>query len=301
MPSPCVVCGAAGAVAEEATVASNVRAHKHERFTVWRCAACRSIHARDEVDLDHYYRDYPFLRAQDGRVLRYFHRRLWRRLARAGARRDHAVLDYGCGGGLLLAELARLGVAGVAGYDAYSARFADPRVLEASYDVVVSQDVIEHVADPLALLDTFDRLCRPGGLIAIGTPDASGIDLARTDAHKHSLHQPYHRHILAHPALLAAGAARGWQLVRHHRRPYTSTPVPSLNLPYLLRYLRAGDDTVDVAYDPPRASWRMVTPAALFDAVFGALRDPGTDGMAIFRKQPAALPPYGSTHDALSV
>ncbi len=287
----CAVCGAAAdAASETAEVASNVRAHRAQRFVVWRCAACASIHARDPVDLDHYYRDYPLLRTRDSRVLRYFQRRLWRRLERAGARPEHAVLDYGCGAGLLVDELRRRGYAGATGYDAYSPRFADPAVLDLRHDVVFSQDVIEHVDAPLALLDTFGRLCRPGGLIAIGTPDAAAIDLRRAAHHKHSLHQPYHRHILTHAALLAAGRARGWQLVRHHRRAHTSTAVPTLNLPYLLRYLRAGDDTLDVAFDPPRLSWRMITPPALFDALFGALRGPHTEGMTIFRTPPAALP-----------
>ena len=54
-PLPCVVCGAALAPAEEAAVASNVRAFAAERFALWRCAGCQSIHARDEVDLDRYY------------------------------------------------------------------------------------------------------------------------------------------------------------------------------------------------------------------------------------------------------
>ncbi|MCB9561966.1 MAG: methyltransferase domain-containing protein [Kofleriaceae bacterium] len=289
-PTPCAICGAPpGPDVETATVPSNVRAHRDERFAVWRCGACRSIHARDDVDLDHYYRDYPFLRARDSRVLRYFQRRLWRRVERAGARRDHAVLDYGCGGGLLVTLLRRRGWAGATGYDAYAEAWADPATLDARYDVVFSQDVIEHVADPLALLATFERLCRPGGLIAIGTPDAAAIDLADVDRHRHSLHQPYHRHVLAHPALIAAARARGWRLVAHHRRPYTNTPVPTLNQPYLLRYLRAFDDTVDVAYDPPRVSWRMFTPGALFDAVFGGLRCPPTEGLAIFRTPAPAL------------
>jgi SAM-dependent methyltransferase len=287
-PMRCAICDHAGPAAEEATVHSNVRAHRGEAFAVWRCAGCGSIHARDEVDLDRYYRDYPFLRASDGRVLRYFHRRLWRRVAAAGVGRGAAILDYGCGGGLLVAHLRAAGH-DAHGYDAYAPAFADPAVLDRTYACVVSQDVVEHVADPRALLATFDRLCHPGGVIAIGTPDASGIDLGAAERFKHTLHQPYHRHLLAHAALHAAGAALGWQLVRYHPRSYTNTPIPTLNLPYLLRYLRAADDTVDVAYDPPRLRWQMLTPAAMFDAIFGALRCPRADGMSIFRK-PAALP-----------
>lgn len=273
---------------ETARVRSNVRAHRHLQFGLWRCGACRSLHAVDEVDLDHYYRDYPFLRARPSWVLRYFHRRLWRRLRAAGARTDARVLDYGCGAGLLVDDLRRAGI-DAAGYDAYAPRFADRAPLGRSHDVVLAQDVLEHVDDPRALLATFDRLCAPGGLIAIGTPDADALDLRAPERFVHSLHQPYHRHILSRAALDAAATALGWQPVRRHATSYANTPVPTLNLPYLLRYLRAADDTLDVAYDPPRVRLAMFSPGALVDALFGALRCPPTDGMSIYRKPATAL------------
>lgn len=283
MASRCCYCGTDPAPVEErAHVRSNVRAHRHERFEVWRCAGCRSIHASDAVDLDAYYRDYPFLRARRSWVTSYFHRRLWKRLTRAGAAARASVLDYGCGSGAFVETLAARGV-DAQGYDAYNPAFAGAGALGRTYDVVVSQDVIEHVDDPLALLDTFARLCRPGGLVAIGTPDAAALDLRRPEAFVHSLHAPFHRHIATRAALLAAGEARGWTPVRWYATSYINTPVPTLNVPYLLRYLRAGDDTVDVGFDPPRVRLAMFTPAALFDALFGALRCPPTDGMAIFR------------------
>jgi hypothetical protein len=159
--------------------------------------------------------------------------------------------------------------------------------------VVLAQDVIEHVEDPLALLDELGALCRDGGVIAIGTPDASAVCLDEPTAWKHTLHQPYHRHIFASATLLEAGRARGWELLRYYPRSYTNTPVPTLNLPYLLRYLRAQDDTIDVAFDPPRVRLAMFHPAACWDALFGALRCPRSDGLAVFRK-PLRLPPPAS-------
>jgi len=279
---PCPVCGHTAAPAEIATVRSNVRPFADETFALWRCAGCRSIHATEDVDLDRYYAAYPFARARAGRVTRYFHGRLWRRVRKGGVAADARVLDYGCGRGLLVDELRRRGV-DAHGYDAYDADHRDPARLATRYDCVIAQDVIEHVDDPLALLDTFAALVRPGGHVAIGTPDAAAIALDRPDVWRHTLHQPYHRHLLAHGALVAAATARGWTVTGHHDRPYTNTPVPTLNLPYLLRYLRAGDDTLDVAFDPPRFRWAMVTPAALVDAVIGAWRCPRGDGLTVFR------------------
>lgn len=281
-PRPCALCDHLGPPAETAAVTSNVRAFARERFALWRCARCRSIHAADEVELDHYYAAYPFARARAGRVTRFFHGRLWGRLRRAGVAADARVLDYGCGRGLLVDELRRRG-ADAYGYDAYDATHGDRRVLTAGYDCVIAQDVIEHVEAPRALLAELGTLVRPGGRVAIGTPDATAIDLTRVDAWRHTLHQPYHRHLVAHPALVAAAEALGWRVVRRWRRPYTNTWVPTLNLPYLLRYLRAVDDTLDVAFEPPRFRWAMLGPGAMLDAAFGALRCPPGDGLTVFQ------------------
>ena len=56
----CNVCDRESDDVEEASIRSNVRKFASEQFALWRCAHCRTIHARDEVDLDHYYRHYPF-------------------------------------------------------------------------------------------------------------------------------------------------------------------------------------------------------------------------------------------------
>src|SRR5690606_3905027 len=174
-PSPvCAVCGAGGAeaVAETSAVRSNVRAHASERFRLWRCAGCGSIHARDEVDLARYYAGYPFFDLPTDWRLRVTHREQLRRLEAAGLRRGDRILDYGGGSGAFVRHLRECGYAGAAGYDGYSPRFADPALLDARYDCVLSQDVLEHVPEPQSLLDRFHHLARPGGLIAIGTPNA---------------------------------------------------------------------------------------------------------------------------------
>ncbi len=49
---------------------------------------------------------------------------------------------------------------------------------DGSFDVVTMWDVVEHVRDPRAALGAAHRLLRPGGVLAINTPD-SGSVLAR--------------------------------------------------------------------------------------------------------------------------
>jgi 2-polyprenyl-3-methyl-5-hydroxy-6-metoxy-1,4-benzoquinol methylase len=292
MGARCIVCGGstidAREPAETAEVPSNVRAFREERFAVWRCAGCRSIHARDEVDLPHYYAAYPMHGDGSGAAMRAFFGIQRRRLRAAGLADGAAVLDYGCGGGAFVRylETAR---AVATGYDAYAEAYADRGALARSYDAVVVQDVIEHVDDPSALLAELDALVRPGGLVLIGTPDADAIDLGRVGRFTHALHAPYHRHILTRGELVRRGEGRGWSLVRLYRSHYANTARPFLNARFVHHYLRTRDNTLDAALDPPRLNIRLLLdPRTYAFALFGALAPPREDICAVFRKPTAA-------------
>lgn len=269
---------------ETGTVYSNVRAFRDESFTVWRCRNCRSIHARDEADLPHYYAQYPFQKQKLDLILRLIHRNVLRRLKRTGLQPSHKILDYGCGSGHLIRTLRAKGYAQTCGYDAYGTEFRDEAVLEDRYDLIHCQDVVEHVEDPIGLMRSFDRLVKPGGSVVIGTPNADAIDLSRTAAFIHPLHQPYHTHIFSKQALLAAGQDIGWTLERYYPTQYTNTLIPCLNSRFGLEYGRCFDDTIDLAFDGFRPSFRLLSPRVLFFALAGYFFAPETDVMAVFRK-----------------
>ncbi len=100
-----------------------------------------------------------------------------------------SALDVGCGAGLLCEPLARMGAA-VTGVDAapenveaakahaaLSGLSIDYRAGEiaaqglATFDVVSSMEVIEHVTDPAAFIAELSRHLKPDGLLLLSTPN----------------------------------------------------------------------------------------------------------------------------------
>ena len=101
-----------------------------------------------------------------------------------------SLIDVGCGGGLLAEPMARMGFA-VTAIDASAENIgtarahAEPQGLEIAYrsatveqmeaenagpfDVVLTMEVVEHVADPEAFLRSCSRLVKPGGMLIVAT------------------------------------------------------------------------------------------------------------------------------------
>lgn len=280
----CAACEAQGPdlVSEHGRARSNVRAFQQESFALWRCRRCASIHAAEQADLTRYYASYPFFALPDDWRLCALYDHQLQRLRRAGISPRHRILDYGCGAGAFVRHLLRRGFQNAVGYDAYSSAFNQPSALAARYDCIISQDVLEHVPNPGHFLDQLSELTEPGGVIALGTPNASAITL---DRHVHALHAPYHRHIFSKRALLAAGIKRGWQLERYYPTQYANTRLPFLNSRFYLHYLQSCDGSIDCLMEKPRLLPLLLgLPLTLFWGFFGSFFAEETDVMVVFRR-----------------
>ncbi|MBB5706362.1 bifunctional 2-polyprenyl-6-hydroxyphenol methylase/3-demethylubiquinol 3-O-methyltransferase UbiG [Sphingopyxis panaciterrulae] len=103
------------------------------------------------------------------------------------------ALDVGCGAGLLAEPLARLGAA-VTGVDAAPENIAAARshaagqglaisyhagelaaLPPATFDLVTSMEVVEHVADPSAFVAELAARLAPGGLMILSTPNRTAL------------------------------------------------------------------------------------------------------------------------------
>ena len=96
-----------------------------------------------------------------------------------------AVLDLGCGSKKWPGSV---GVDISADTDADIVHDLDtfPYPLEDdAFDQVLMQDVLEHVAEPIRVMDELHRVCRPGARIHIRTPHFSSLLAYSDPTHKH--------------------------------------------------------------------------------------------------------------------
>jgi SAM-dependent methyltransferase len=160
-------------------------------------------HAAVRFRSDYHYAVFEYWRS--AKVLAY--------LEKAGVRTFNRVLDDGCGGGGMCVSFAEEGrtVIGLEPGDRFKnagIRLAEEKAVrnisfttadgtalpfrDASFDLVLSHSVIEHVADPLAYLKEARRVLAPGGFMLLQTApylSPSGAHLPRL---KLPVHIPLH-------------------------------------------------------------------------------------------------------------
>lgn len=288
------ICAFCGAAANDATTPiywsrGNVDAFAQTCFAYWRCPDCEAILARDRVDLSALYTHYPVHRGASGASLRAFYAQIHRArlslLRRGGLKSQAAIYDFGEGAGDFVAYLNARGYRAV-GADPFARSAPAPSRVDppgdGGWDAFTAQDVIEHLEQPLTLFDTAQRLLRPGGLLAIGCPDARQIRLeppaGRAAAAHHleaicmDMHAPFHRAMPSFAGLCRAAQAAGFAPIAMRRHFPADSLWPSVNTATMIAYARASGNRLEALYAP--IDWGKVLThpriwgAALWGGVF---------------------------------
>jgi len=243
-----------------------------------RCDRCGFVFARRESlpDLVALYEgldDEEYESSDRGRRRQMEHLLRWatRDLA-PGAR----LLDVGAATGLLVAEAQAMGYRGVGiepshtlaaqaradGLDVHDGVLGDADVGTDPFDLVTVVDVIEHVDDPVGLLEECRRVVAPGGRLLVVTPDLSSVAASVLKGrwwHRRLAHVGYFDRATLTAALDAAGfTPQRWT------RPRWYLPAGYL-LTRVRTYLPAGlrgDDT-----DREGRLANLLVPLNLFDSL----------------------------------
>ncbi len=197
----CVCCGSSGNAAIEAEATDYEYGTTTQLFAVVRCGGCGHLFLNPRptaataplIYPSTYYTQAGGHAGLLGRIKDVVVVRRFRQLM-ADMPPDCAILDVGCGdGALLLALRAAFPRCRLAGVDAAIAPAHRARLERAGielleglvetaslgrerFDLVVMNQVIEHLWDVRAAMRAIHAALKPGGLVTISTPDSQGYD-----------------------------------------------------------------------------------------------------------------------------
>lgn len=230
----CPVCN------QPANVWSTARDYEYyttdETYTYYHCPDCGSIFI-DPAPVDQLKKIYPanyysFVSAKKNPVSsikEWLDRNMFRKLLRRFKQESLAVLDVGGGTGWLLNELkksdARVRFTQVVDIDSTAKNIAlknghayfegtiEQFNTTQQFDLILMLNLIEHVADPLAVLQKAGTLLAPGGLILIKTPNTVSLD-ARLFRNSYwgGLHCPRHWIIFSEKSFRMVAAKAGLRI-----------------------------------------------------------------------------------------
>lgn len=152
------------------------------------------------------------------------------------------ILDIGCGAGKMLSAAREAGcecygvepsphARGVLerhGIVAYPTVF-DSRIPRNSFDVVVFNQSLEHVPDPIAAASMACALLQPGGFLIISVPNHASLESRIFGTYWRHLDVPRHLHHFSPEALAALGTKLGLELV-DKRYKFWGYPTSSITL-----------------------------------------------------------------------
>jgi SAM-dependent methyltransferase len=210
---------------------------------------------------------------------------LFRDIDRGGRREEFSALDVGGGSGWLL-DLAKKAeprltktmvvdiddkagkAARAAGHRYFQGRVEDFRD-DRKFDLILMLNLIEHVRDPVAVLEKMRGMLAPGGLILVKTPNYDSLD-ARIFRHRNwvGYHCPRHWVIFTPESFTAAAGRAGLKV----KRLDLTQGAPFWSWSVLNEFSRLGLAKVSAgrpAWKHPLTRWMM-----LFFAAFDFARRP---------------------------
>jgi SAM-dependent methyltransferase len=161
------------------------------------------------------------------------------------------VLDIGCGACVSLLEIRNLGgeaygietdpnvraIADHFGLTAHIGSIHDNPFPGVEFDLIVLNQVIEHVPDPVALLKLVRGRLKPGGKVVLGTPNSGSLNKMISGRKWLNWHIPYHLHHYNKKSFARIAEQAGYDVVSIR----TITP----NLWTILQFRAYGDETVE--------------------------------------------------------
>lgn len=198
-----------------------------------------------------------------------------------------AYLDVGCGDGRYLMAVRERGagrcrVVGLeldervvaklneSGLEAYCERIETCERFEPkSFDLISMFHVIEHVDDPSAVIGRLTKWLRPGGVLALETPNLDSLDAKWfRDGRWGGYHFPRHWHLFTPRTLKRLLASHGLEVVSTSFQTGHSFWLYSLH--HTLRYRRPPRKKLAMRFDPLRSVMALAA-VTVFDKVRAAL------------------------------
>jgi SAM-dependent methyltransferase len=199
-PPPCWVCGSREAERWKERNLDRPLTPEDLRITddrygvtlsLWRCRACEFIHA-DDIDVGELVSLYARLddpAYEEGEGSRTLQMRWLVKSAVQARPAARTLLDVGAAAGMLVKEAARAGLDGEGvepsralvragrrgGVRLHEGVLPHPDLLGRDFDMVTLIDVIEHVSDPVGLLECAREMVASGGIVAVVTPDVGSL------------------------------------------------------------------------------------------------------------------------------
>jgi 2-polyprenyl-3-methyl-5-hydroxy-6-metoxy-1,4-benzoquinol methylase len=152
-------------------------------------------------------------------------------------RKNNRLLDVGFGAGSFLEAAARnnwqaLGVevsqsavehVRERGFEVFCGELEKAAYPDDYFDVVILSEVLEHVPDPMALLEASVRVLRPGGLLWATTPHGRGISARLLGLEWSNVCPPDHLQLFSvagTEALLSGAGLRRLEIATHGTNPF---------------------------------------------------------------------------------